>query len=56
MIPAIMIGVAAILFMLSVISLQIGSLKEQGALASGGLIILFLINLAVSTLLVMGAL
>lgn len=56
MIPAIMIGVAAILFILSIISLQIAGLKEQGALASGGLLLLFLLNLAISSLLVLGAL
>lgn len=55
MIPAIMIGVAAILFVLSVISLQIAGFKKQGGLASGGLIFLFLLNLVISALLVLGA-
>lgn len=55
MIPAIMIGVAAILFILSIISLQIAGLKKQGALASGGLIFLFLLNLLISSVLVLGA-
>lgn len=56
MIPAIMIGVAAILFMLSVISLQIASFKQQGTLVAGGLMLLFVINLLVAALLIIAAL
>lgn len=50
-----MIGMAAMLFTFSIIMMQIGSLKEFGTLANIGVGLIFLFNLIVCALLIMGA-
>jgi hypothetical protein len=55
MIPMMMIGMAAMLFTFGIIMMQIGSLKEAGVLANIGVGLVFLIDLLVCALLIMGA-
>lgn len=55
MIPMMMIGMAAMLFTFGIIMLQIGSLKEFGILANIGVGLVFLIDLIVCALLILGA-
>lgn len=55
MIALIMIGLAALLFTLSVVSLQIGSATKPNALVSGTLMIVFVINIGVCGMLIMAA-
>lgn len=50
-----MIGMAAMLFTFSIIMMQIGSLKKFGILANIGIGLIFLFNLIVCVLLVLGA-
>lgn len=55
MIPMMMIGMAAMLFTFGIIMMQIGSLKEFGVLANIGVGLVFLIDLIVCALLILGA-
>lgn len=55
MIPMMMIGMAAMLFTFSIIMMQIGGLKEFGVLANIGVGLVFLLNLIVCALLILGA-
>lgn len=55
MIPMMMIGMAAMLFTFSIIMMQIGSLKQFGVLANIGVGLIFLLNLIVCALLILGA-
>ena len=55
MIPTIMIGVAGILFMLGVISLQIAALQPKSLLASIVLMLVFLASTGLSLLIVFAA-
>ena len=55
MIPTIMLGIAALLFTLSIIMMQIGSLKDFGRLANIGVGLLFIINGFVCFMLIVGA-
>jgi hypothetical protein len=55
MIPLMMLGLAALLFTMTLISLQIASAGNQSILVRLGLILVFLVNVGVSGLLVMGA-
>lgn len=50
-----MIGMAAMLFTFGIIMLQIGSLKEFGTLAEIGVRLVFMVNLIVCALLILGA-
>lgn len=50
-----MIGMAAMLFTFSIIMMQIGSLKQFGLLANIGVGLIFLLNLIVCALLILGA-
>lgn len=50
-----MIGMAAMLFTFGIIMLQIGNLKEFGLFANIGIGLVFLIDIGVSGLLVLGA-
>ena len=56
MIPLMMLGLAALLFTVGVISLQIASVGKQHAVVQVGLTLVFIVNLAVAGLLVMGVL
>lgn len=55
MIPIMMFGMAAMLFTIGVIMLQIGSLKDFGVLANIGVGLVFLLDLIVCGLLILGA-
>lgn len=55
MIPMMMIGMAAMLFTFGIIMMQIGSLKEFGVLAEIGVRLVFMVNLIVCALLILGA-
>lgn len=55
MIPLIMIGLAALLVTVGIISLQIGAASKSGQLVSLGLMLIFLLNLGAAALLVFGA-
>lgn len=55
MIPMMMIGMAAMLLTFGIIMLQISSMKEFGLLANIGIGLVFLIDIGVSGLLILGA-
>mgnify|MGYP000480487965 FL=1 len=55
MIPLTMLGLSALLFTVGVISLQIASVGKQHPVVQVGLTLVFVFNLAVAGLLVMGA-
>lgn len=55
MIPMMMIGMAAMLFTFSIIMMQIGSLKDFGVLANIGVGLVFLLDIIVCALLILGA-
>lgn len=55
MIPLMMLGLAALLFTVGLISLQIASVGKQPGVVQVGLTLVFIVNLAVAGLLVMGA-
>ena len=55
MIALMMLGLAALLFTVGLISLQIASVGKQPAVVQVGLTLVFVLNLAVAGLLVMGA-
>jgi hypothetical protein len=56
MLAPITLGVAGILFMLGVISLQIGQLKDFGAVVSGFIILVFLACLILAGLIALAGL
>lgn len=55
MIPLMMLGLAALLFTVGLISLQIASVGKQPGVVQVGLTLVFIVNLAVAGLLLMGA-
>ncbi len=54
MIPLIMLGLATLLFTVGVISMQVASVGKQHPVVQVGVTLVFVLNLAVAGLLVMG--
>ena len=56
MLPAVLIGIAGILFMLGIISMQIASFRDNGWFFSAALTLIFIACTGISILLVVAAL